>query len=379
VETLFEVAEPVTAETRAKAAEYVALMQAGGGTNLGLALKAALSAQVESPRPRVVLFFTDGRSDADPVIQVATKDQHDARVFTIGLGRDINRPLLSRLAALKRGRFTYIPEASSIEREVATLFGQIEAPVLIDLSLESKNGSVMTTYPRTLPDLFNNDEVLITGRLRGKGKVEHIVKAKDSGQAVAYRTEVAIADEMTRPWVGRLWAKSRIDDLLEEINLKGPNKELSDEVTELALAYNFVTPYTSFLAIPESEVDAVSAQDLANARARKQEVMKRKSGAAQLDESEGGGVRSGDPGSPTPATVPMSAQSRVLSDQEEMTDDSTSTPDGVKDLGMNESRKGGCASCHLGGQGGHDMAGLAAIGIFAALAGLRRIRRKRWQ
>ncbi|HEX7509449.1 MAG TPA: VIT and VWA domain-containing protein [Polyangia bacterium] len=383
VETLFKVPEPVTAETRAKAAEYVVLMQAGGGTNLDLALKAALSAQVESPRPRVVLFFTDGRSDADPVIQVATKDKHDARVFTIGLGRDINRPLLSRLAALKRGRFTYIPEASSIEREVATLFGQIEAPVLIDLSLESKNGSVMTTYPRTLPDLFNNDELLITGRLRGKGKVELILKAKDSGQAVAYRTEVALGDEMIRPWVGRLWAKSRIDDLLEEINLKGPNKELSDEVTELALAYNFVTPYTSFLAIPESEVDAVSAQDLAGARARKQEVMKRKSGAIQLAEPEGPDILLRDQISPSP--VARSAQPQVVTDEGEdgsqdptmVTDDSTSIPEGVKDLGRNEGRKGGCASCNLGGH--NETSGLAALAMLAAFAGLRRIRRKRSQ
>ena len=391
VESLFKSPEPVTADIRAKATEYVELMQEGGGTNLALALEAALSAQLNSPRPRVVLFFTDGQSPPDPVIQVATVDKHDARVFTIGLGRDINRPLLSRLAALKRGRFTYIPEASNIEREVATLFGQIEAPVLIDLSLESKNGSVMAMYPRTLPDLFNNDELLVTGRLRGKGKVELILKAKDSGQAVAYRTEVALADEMTRPWVGRLWAKSRIDDLLEELNLKGPNKELSDEVTELALAYNFVTPYTSFLAIPASEVDAVSAQDLASARARKQEVMKRKSGAAQLAESEEANIRNRDPQPSTPAAVPMSAPSRVSSDEEEnegeagfkdstiVTDDSTSVPAGVKDLGRSEGRKGGCASCNLGGRSGRQVADLAAFGMLAVLAGLRRIRRKRSQ
>ena len=362
VETLFKVPEPVTAETRAKAAEYVVLMQAGGGTNLDLSLKAALSAQVESPRPRVVLFFTDGQSEADPVIQVASMDKHDTRVFTIGLGQDINRPLLSRLAALKRGRFIYIPEASNIEREVATLFGQIEAPVL------------------------NNDEVLITGRLRGQGKVELILKAKDSGQAVAYRTEVALADEMTRPWVGRLWAKSRIDDLLEELNLKGPNKELSDEVTELALAYNFVTPYTSFLAIPESEVDAVSAQDLASARARKQEVMKRKSGAAQLAESEGGAIRQRDPIPTSP--VPQSAQPQVVTDEGEadpmsrvqtQSDESSDMPMKQLQRDSYEGRKGGCASCSLGGHGGRPMADLAALGMLAVLAGLRRIRRNRSQ
>ena len=389
VETLFKTPEPVTKDIRAKAAEYIELMQEGGSTNLDVALFAALNAQVESPRPRVVLFFTDGQSDADSVIQVATTDKHDTRVFTIGLGRDINRPLLSRLAALKRGRFTYIPEASNIEREVANLYGQIEAPLLIDLALEIKNGNVMATYPRTLPDLFNNDEVLITGRLRGKGTVELMLKAKEGSKAVAYRTEVVLVDEMPRPWVGRLWAKSRIDDLVEEINLKGAKKELVDEVTELALAYNFVTPYTSFLAIPESEVDAVSAQDLASARARKQEVMKRKAGAAQLAESEGGGARSRDLPGPSPAAAPVRSRAPITLDDdaaEGSADDmsnvrlqsDTGSADSMKQMDMaRHEPKGGCASCNLGEHGGHEMDGLAALGLLAVVAGLRRIRRKR--
>ena len=51
---------------------------------------------------------------------------------------------------------------------------------------------------------------------------------------------------------------------------------------DLALAYNFATPYTAFLAIPASELDAVSAHQLANARAYKAEILRRKPDAAHV-------------------------------------------------------------------------------------------------
>jgi len=117
-------------------------------------------------RPRVVLFFTDGQSSVDPVLEAAKRDQRDVRVFTVGFGPDVNRQLLARLAALKRGRFTAIPVATSIEREVAALYHQIEAPVLVDVSLEVDGAVFNRLYPRTLPDLFVDDELRITGRLR---------------------------------------------------------------------------------------------------------------------------------------------------------------------------------------------------------------------
>ena len=48
---------------------------------------------------------------------------------------------------------------------------------------------------------------------------------------------------------------------------------MQSEVLDLALAYNFVTPYTAFLAIPDSELDWQSAHALAGARAYKAELL----------------------------------------------------------------------------------------------------------
>jgi Ca-activated chloride channel family protein len=48
-------------------------------------------------------------------------------------------------------------------------------------------------------------------------------------------------------FIPRLWATRRVGFLLDEIRLHGENKELKDEVTDLARKYGIVTPYTAYL------------------------------------------------------------------------------------------------------------------------------------
>jgi Ca-activated chloride channel family protein len=50
----------------------------------------------------------------------------------------------------------------------------------------------------------------------------------------------------------RLWAKARVDALLEKIERDGEDQASIDEIIRLARKYKFVTPYTSFLAVPRA-------------------------------------------------------------------------------------------------------------------------------
>jgi Ca-activated chloride channel family protein len=93
--------------------------------------------------------------------------------------------------------------------------------------------------------------------------------------------------------VARIWARSRIDDVLEEMALtRTPPPELENEVVELGLAYSLVTPFTSFLAVPESELDSGQAQSLQEMRARRAKVLAANADAAALSR------RSMPPGDP---------------------------------------------------------------------------------
>jgi Ca-activated chloride channel family protein len=54
------------------------------------------------------------------------------------------------------------------------------------------------------------------------------------------------------PQLPRLWARARVDALLEKIEREGEDQATVDEIIRLARQYKFVTPYTSFLAVPRA-------------------------------------------------------------------------------------------------------------------------------
>ena len=283
VDPLFKAPQPLTPENRATAIGFVERLRDGGGTDIALALKTAITHQDrKAGRPRVIVFMTDGQSDAELAMDVAKADTGDVRLFTVGLGKDVNKPLLSRLAAQKRGRFTYIESTRDIKPEVARLASSIAKPLLVDISVDVEGAHAVRLYPRSLPDLFALDELVVTGRLRGTGTAKFVIKGTLAGKPVTFTRAVDIKRSPKRPWVGRLWAQSRVEHLLEEIALGSKQPELQNEVLELALAYNFVTPYTAFLAIPEEEIGDQRGTIEAE-RERKRKIMAAHRDAADIE------------------------------------------------------------------------------------------------
>lgn len=271
-------------EVRRDAIEYVANLRSGGGTDIAYALTRAFASQHDGgSRPRVVIFLTDGQSEANAALEAATREQRDVRVFTVGIGDGVNRALLSRLAAEKRGTFTYIDRAARIEPEVGHLYAQIARPLLVGVSLEVDGAVATRIYPRTLPDLFVDDELVVAGRFRGDARqLRFTVRGTLSDRALEMETAVTPASAGQHPWVGRRWAIARVDHLLERIELEGTSAELQGEVTSLALAYHFVTPFTAFLAIPEREVTAAARGTLDAGRQQRRDAMLRHQDATTM-------------------------------------------------------------------------------------------------
>ena len=59
-------------------------------------------------------------------------------------------------------------------------------------------------------------------------------------------------ESFEHPQLPRLWARARVDALLEKIEREGEDQATIDEIIRLARQYKFVTPYTSFLAVPRA-------------------------------------------------------------------------------------------------------------------------------
>jgi Ca-activated chloride channel homolog len=292
IQSLYTQMEPVTNQSRTAALRFLDSVNEGGGTDIGRALEEALKHQRPSAERPIVLLLTDGESDARQVFDAAERDHSSVRVFTVGLGPGVNRPLLSRLADMKRGKFTYIQSAEAIRSSIARLFGLVETAALKAPELSLENGQLQQMQPSTLPDLAPGEELMVTARATGAGPARLVIKGTTSHGPIRSEAQIQLGATESHPWVGRLWAEERTNRVLEDISLKGETAERRNEAIELAIAYGFVTPYTSFLAIPESELTASTSRAMGDMRARKKAILAKRADAVALSRSE---MPPGDP------------------------------------------------------------------------------------
>lgn len=239
------------------AAQHFAMgLTAAGGTNISGALHAGMKMFEESQRPRVIVFMTDGvptAGNTDPEqITSTVKAENTAgmRLFSFGVGSDVNRVLLEKLGRENRGAVDYVIDGQNIDSVIAGFYSKISKPVLSDLAFDF--GEVTTTmqYPDTLPDLYKGSQLVVVGRYRGAGKVQAKLTGNLNGQKVSFPFEASFPYSADRDaFVARLWAGKRIDYLLSQIRIAGEREEAKNEVIALSKQFNIVTPYTSMVAV----------------------------------------------------------------------------------------------------------------------------------
>ncbi len=276
-----------------EAADWVDDMFAEGGTDINGALLEALG-YADSERPTTVLFLTDGLATEGIVETPQILDNLEAeagnnvRMFTFGVGDDVDTLLLDSITRDFRGASTYVRPFESIEEEVASLYSKVAAPVLTDITLDLGDLRTDFIYPTgQLPDLFAGEQLTIVGRYRqGMDDVTITVSGKVNSEPTEFTYEgFDVRDNAGgEPFVARLWATRRIGDLLNTIRLNGESEELVDSVVSLSTRYGIITPYTSFLI---DEDDILSQQGRLEAEAQFQ------ADAATLNESASGAAAVG--------------------------------------------------------------------------------------
>src|SRR5690606_20547760 len=150
------------------------------------------------------------------------------------------------------------------------------------VKLELAGAEMRRVYPRQSPDLFSKDQLTYVMRIRPDERLKPVrvkVTANDRGQRRVFERTVSLHNKSV-PWVGRFWGQKRVDDLLEQMSLSGETPELKKETIELALAYGLVTRYTSFLAIPESEISDAVRGTMEEERARRAVILEKHKDAA---------------------------------------------------------------------------------------------------
>ena len=244
---------PATADNLQAARAFLDNLVADGGTNIAGALDAVLTAAAPAGRLPLVVFVTDGmptvgEQSPERIAAVATGKIGRARIFTVGVGFDVNTYLLDRLAAEGRGSAEYIAPDANIETAMGAVLAKIQHPVLVNLRIASAPVPLAQIYPTTLPDLFYGEELVVFGRYHGTGAGTVVVTGERNGRVERLTAAAEFpASQLDNAFVPKLWASRRIGDLTRQIRLEGATPGLVGEVRDLGLRYGILTEYTSYL------------------------------------------------------------------------------------------------------------------------------------
>ena len=227
-------------------------------------------------RPKYVVFLTDGlptageTNEAKIVENAKRLNSGRARMISFGVGYDVNSRLLDKLARVNFGQSEYVRPNEDIEAHVSRLYNRISSPVMTDVAVnlamdnfrDAAAAPINRVYPKDVYDLFEGDQLVLVGRYRQSGPASVTIKGRIGGKEEAFRYPAEFARstaDMSYAFVEKLWATRRIGEIIDELDLKGRNQELINELVALSTRHGIITPYTSFLADEGNDIRAVTA------------------------------------------------------------------------------------------------------------------------
>ena len=235
-----------------EAGRYLESLKPAGGTNISGALEEALRTEPSSERLPLVLFITDGEPTVGErapaaIAAGAARDRGDARVFTFGLGADVNVPLIEQLALEGRGTAHFVRPEESVERMVGLVASRLAAPVATGVRIRAEGVRLVQTMPSETIDLFAGQDIVVLTRYDGSGRGRIIFEGRSAAGPVRWSAPVEWAErERENAFVARLWATQRVGWLSAERRRHGPSRELDDEIRELGERYGIPTELTSY-------------------------------------------------------------------------------------------------------------------------------------
>ncbi|RJP34556.1 MAG: VWA domain-containing protein [Candidatus Omnitrophota bacterium] len=264
--------------TIAAARNYLDGIQSRGGTNIYDALTEALRVKPVDNSLPIVMFLTDGlptvgQTSEVEIRKVAMKaNPYNRRIFTFGVGVDVNTPLLEKIASETRATATFVFPNEDVEVKVAQVFNYLTGPVLADPEIEVVDASgnpapsrVRDVIPDTIPDLFEGNQMVLLGQYSDDEDLTFRLRGNYLGEQRTFRFHFTL-DQATvkNAFVPRLWASRQIAVLVDAIRQLGADgspfsstptvthqgkvQELADEIVRLSIEFGILTEYTSFLA-----------------------------------------------------------------------------------------------------------------------------------
>ncbi len=248
--------KPVSATTAnvEKAMQFIKDESIGGGTNLKKALQTAISNSK---------LFSDGQanivliSDANPTLETTkTKslnslfDNQKVRLFAFAIGNDSNDLLLKDLCDKTEGNFLQVRETDDISLNLKIFLDKIGSSSIGNLSFSSNDLANFYQIYASENQTFLGSSISFVGRYKNPQTAKISVSGNFNGE-LSKEVTLPRLDE-THGFLPRVWAKARVNALLQIINRDGEREDYISEIIRLSEKYKFVTPYTAFIAAPRA-------------------------------------------------------------------------------------------------------------------------------
>jgi Ca-activated chloride channel family protein len=251
--TLFPGPVPASPENRARALRFASALNAEGGTEMLPALLAALSTApggVERTGVlKQVIFLTDGAVSNEDQLFLAIKSKLGrARLFTVGIGSAPNAYFMTKAAEFGRGTFTFISDVSAVEKQMTELYAKVESPVLSDIqiSFDGIPAGSAEMWPARVPDLYLGEPLVVAARFVEAPRSIRVAGLRDGER---FETVVALSGAEEGHGIGVLWARRKIQSLLDGVRAGDDPEPVRAEVVSLGLAHHLVTKHTSLVAV----------------------------------------------------------------------------------------------------------------------------------
>lgn len=280
-ETLFGRLGAVDDAARQRSADFLAGQRARGGTRLQPALERAFR-YLDDDRPLNVVILSDGMTEEKEhreLLQLIRSRPRGTRMFCIGVGNDVNRPLLRQVAESTGGLAAFLSRGDDFERQAKAFRRKLTRPAIADVAVAVEGVQVYDLEPAMAPNLYHGSPVRIYARYKRGGKASVRVTGTIEGAPFAEITEIelpAVADG--DPEIERMWAWRRVQTLLDTEREEGETGRNVPEIVRLCESFSIPSEYASFLVLENDleyqrwKIDRKNAGRLGRDRAAQQRL-----------------------------------------------------------------------------------------------------------
>lgn len=251
-DTLFDELRTVNQANQNAAAEFLSAQQGRGGTSLRPAVSAAYR-YGDADRPLNVVILSDGMTEQQEraeLLQVIAGRPANARVFCVGVGNEVDRPLLAQLAEDAGGLAAFLSHGDDFARQAEAFRRKLTHAAAENVKIAIEGIDAYDVEPQQVPNLYHGMPVRVYGRYRGNGSAKIHLQADVHGAPLEKTFDVDLSRlDQNNPEIERVWACRKIDHLLRDADRQGSRTAVASEIVRLGEAFSVVTEFTSFLVL----------------------------------------------------------------------------------------------------------------------------------